>query len=145
MAVMLQKNKGGKPAMKKLLLIILFVVSVVLMYGAAKEEIAFDERLERTRYPVELDFKGTPLSDVLGIISKMSGITIVAASNTVNMPVDLYLPRGQNLKKIIDTLKTTNGLTSKLINDTMVLSKVDPTTTQTDNQKFGRKFKKSHN
>lgn len=109
--------------MKKLMLLILFTFSVIMMYGATKEEIAFEERLERTRYPVELDFKGTPLSDVLGIISKMSGITIVASSNTVNMPVDLYLPRGQNLKKIVDTLKTTNGLTSKLINDTMVLQK----------------------
>lgn len=81
--------------MKKLMLLILFTFSVIMMYGATKEEIAFEERLERTRYPVELDFKGTPLSDVLGIISKMSGITIVASSNTVNMPVDLYLPRGQ--------------------------------------------------
>ncbi len=109
--------------MKKLLMLILFTFTVIMMYGATKEEIVFEERLERTKYPVELDFKGTALSDVLGIISKMSGITIVASSDTVNMPVDLYLPRGQNLKKIIDTLKTTNGLTSKLINDTMVLSK----------------------
>lgn len=109
--------------MKKLFMLILFTFTVIMMYGATREEIAFEERLERTKYPVELDFKGTALSDVLGIISKMSGITIVASSDTVNMPVDLYLPRGQNLKKIVDTLKTTNGLTSKLINDTMVLSK----------------------
>lgn len=109
--------------MKKLLLIILFVVSVVLMYGAAKEEIAFDERLERTRYPVELDFKGTPLSDALSIISKTSNVTIVASSTIANLPIDLYLPKGQTLKRVIDTIKSTNGLTSKVVNDTMILSK----------------------
>jgi hypothetical protein len=118
------EEKEGSVGMKKLgLILLLFLMVSLSLFSETKEEIAFNERLEKTRYPVELDFKGTPLSEILAIISKMSGITIVASTNTENMPVDLYLPKGQNLKKIIDTLKTTNGLSSKFIDDKILLYK----------------------
>ncbi len=109
--------------MKKILLLILFTLSVFFAYGATKEEIMFEDKLDKTKYPVELDFKGTPLSDTLSIISKTSGVTIVAAAPIANLPIDLYLPKGQTLRRIIETIKNTNGLISIVNGDTMILSK----------------------
>ena len=108
--------------MKKFgMILLLFLMVSLSLFSETQEERAFNEISEGIKYPVELDFKDKPLSEVLSIISKMSGVRIVAASNTEKMTVDIYLPKGQNLKKIIDTLKTTNGLSSKFINDTIVL------------------------
>ena len=122
---MKSKSKGGKDNMKriKLVAILLVLFSVFISYAASQgEQTDFEDKLEETKYPVELDFKGTPLSDALSIISKTSNISIVAASDVADLPIDLYLPTGQNLKKIIDTIKSTNGLVSKIVNGTMILT-----------------------
>lgn len=110
----------------KLVIILIILLSLFNVINAAdtKEAIEFEQKLESIKYPVELDFKGTPLSDALSTISKTSNIGIVAASDIADLPIDLYLPSGQSLKKIIDTIKNTNGLSSRVVNGTMILSRV---------------------
>lgn len=124
--------------MNKKILIVLMVLFSVLMstalYGAednkseakkqAEIEEAFMKKLDGVRYPAELDFKGTSLSDALSIISRTSGVTIVAAAPVADKKIDLYLPRDdrKTLKRVIDTIKSTNGLTSRVLNDTLILS-----------------------
>ncbi|NLK61947.1 MAG: type II secretion system protein GspD [Fusobacteria bacterium] len=122
---------------KRMLLILMVLFSFLTttaLYGsednkaeskrqAAIEE-AFMKKLDGVRYPAELDFKGTSLSDALSIISRTSGVTIVAAAPVADKKIDLYLPRDdkKTLKRVIDTIKSTNGLTSKVLNDTLILS-----------------------
>lgn len=122
---------------KKILIVLMLLLSVLVtssLFGAetprssvkatkaTAEAIAFEKKLETKKYPYELDFKGTSLSDALSIISKTSNVSIVAAATVADKKIDLYLPKGQTLKKIIDTIKTTNGLVSQIQNDTMILS-----------------------
>ncbi len=107
--------------MKKWIIFGLVLLSFTTVFANKASD--FEERLSRAKYPVELDFKGTPLSDALSNISKTTNISIVASSEIANLPIDIYLPKGQTLKKIIDTLKNTNGLVSRVVNDTMILSR----------------------
>ncbi|BDU49585.1 secretin N-terminal domain-containing protein [Haliovirga abyssi] len=109
--------------MKKLAAVLFaFVFLIGNIYGATSES-RFEKRLEKIKYPSELDFKGTPLSDALSTISKTSNINMVAASEIADLPIDLYLPKGQTLKRIIETIKNTNGLVSRIVNGTMILSR----------------------
>ncbi|MGM0507871.1 MAG: carboxypeptidase regulatory-like domain-containing protein [Fusobacteriota bacterium] len=110
---------------RKIFAAIMIIFTFTVLNAMTASE--FQEKLEQTRYPVELDFKGTPLSDALSNISKTSNVSIVASSEIANLPIDIYLPRGQTLKKVIDTIKNTNGLVSKIVNDTMILSKAQTT------------------
>jgi len=111
---------------KKVLIVGLFLLSFIVSF--ANKTADFEKRLARAKYPVELDFKGTPLSDALSNISKTTNLSIVASSEIANLPIDIYLPKGQTLKRVIDTLKNTNGLVSRVVNDTMILSKAKLTT-----------------
>jgi general secretion pathway protein D len=121
---------------KKILIVLMLLFSILItsnLYGqelkstaratkVTAESIAFQKKLAAKKYPYELDFKGTSLSDALSIISKTSNVSIVAAAAVADKKIDLYLPKGQSLKKIIDTIKTTNGLVEKIQNDTLILS-----------------------
>lgn len=109
----------------KFFVLVLFLISTLCLFAASKEEIKFEEKLSRTKYPYELDFKGTPLSDALSTISRTSNVTIVASSEVADLSIDLYLTKGQTLKKIIDTIKSTNALISNVVNETMILTKID--------------------
>lgn len=106
---------------KKIIVLLMIMMVSVPMLG--KESSGLEKKLERTKYKNELDFKGIALSDALSTISKTSGISIVATSDVANLKIDLYLPKGQTLKKIIGTIKNTNRLISQDINGTLILSK----------------------
>lgn len=113
---------------KTLVTLLLMIFSVILCYGADAD---FEKKLKTIRIPSESDFKGQPLSDVLSSISKISNVSIVAASEVADLKIDLYLPSNQTLEKIIETIKTTNGLIGEIRNDTLILKRASTRTIET--------------
>lgn len=82
-----------------------------------------EDKINKIVYEKELDFKNVPLADVLSIISKTSGVTIVPDSEVGALSIDLYFGRGQSLGEIIRTLKVTHKLTSRELNSIIILGK----------------------
>lgn len=101
------------------LLVLMLFCSISFGASASKLE----ERMEKIIYEKELDFKNVPLSDVLSVISKTSGISIVSEGAVATTNIDLYFGRGQSLADIIKTIKTTHNLNSKELNNVLVLGK----------------------
>lgn len=112
---------------KTILTLLLLILASVMCYGADAD---FEKKLKTIRIPSESDFKGQPLSDVLSSISKISNVSIVAAAEVADLKIDLYLPSNQTLEKIIETIKTTNGLIGEIRNDTLILSRARTIITQ---------------
>ena len=102
----------------KILLIILFFSVITVSFAGGLED-----KANKIVYEKELDFKNVPLADVLSIISKTSGVTIVPDAEVGSLNVDLYFSKGQSLGEIIRTLKVTHKLTSKELNNVIVLGK----------------------
>lgn len=109
---------------KNIFIVLLLMLTSIISFSAEINDI--EKKLEMIKYPYELDFKGTPLSDALSSISKTSNISIVATSEIADLPIDLYLPAGRTLKMIIDTIKNTNGLVSRIVNNSIIVSRVNP-------------------
>ncbi len=102
----------------KMLIVALFFSVITLSFAGPLED-----RIDKIKYEKELDFKNVPLADVLSIISKTSGVTIVPDSQVGNLNIDIYFGRGQSLGEIIRTLKVTHKLTTKELNSVIVLGK----------------------
>ena len=102
----------------KILLIILFFSVITVSFAGGLED-----KANKIVYEKELDFKNVPLADVLSIISKTSSVTIVPDAEVGSLNVDLYFSKGQSLGEIIRTLKVTHKLTSKELNNVIVLGK----------------------
>ena len=102
----------------KMLIVSLFFSVITLSFAGPLED-----RIDKIKYEKELDFKNVPLADVLSIISKTSGVTIVPDSQVGNLNIDIYFGRGQSLGEIIRTLKVTHKLTTKELNSVIVLGK----------------------
>ena len=102
----------------KILLIILFFSVITVSFAGGLED-----KANKIVYEKELDFKNVPLADVLSIISKTSGVTIVPDAEVGSLNVDLYFSKGQSLGEIIRTLKVTHKLTSKELNNVIILGK----------------------
>ncbi|TDT69785.1 type II secretion system protein D (GspD) [Hypnocyclicus thermotrophus] len=96
------------------------------------------DRLERVIYPNELDFKNVKLADALSIISKTSGITIVAESKVKDNMIDLYFVKGQNLKEILDAVMVANNLQAKEVNNIIILEQTLKSDEKTTGQIVGR-------
>lgn len=105
-------------AINKVLLITLFFSLMTMSFAGGLED-----RTNKIVYEKELDFKNVPLADVLSIITKTSGITIVPDSEVGALNIDIYFGRGQSLGEIIRTLKITHKLTSRELNNVIVLGK----------------------
>lgn len=82
-----------------------------------------DKKMVAARFSSEIDFKDVALSDALSVLSKSTGVTMVADSSAKGTPLDLYIGRGKNLKEVVDTLKVTNNLKTKVVGDVLVFSK----------------------
>jgi len=82
-----------------------------------------DKKMVAARFSSEIDFKDVVLSDALSVLSKSTGVTMVADSSAKGTPLDLYIGRGKNLKEVVDTLKVTNNLKTKVVGDVVVFSK----------------------
>lgn len=102
----------------KILLIILFFSVITVSFAGGLED-----KANKIVYEKELDFKNVPLADVLSIISKTSSVTIVPDAEVGSLNVDLYFSKGQSLGEIIRTLKVTHKLSSKELNNVIVLGK----------------------
>lgn len=111
---------------KKMILTLLLLVFASMVSFSADAD--FEKKLKTIRIPSESDFKGQPLSDVLSSISKISNVSIVAAAEVADLKIDLYLPSNQTLEKIIETIKTTNGLIGEIRNDTLILKRASTKT-----------------
>ncbi len=82
-----------------------------------------DKQMVAARFSSEIDFKDVALSDALSVLSKSTGVTMVADSSAKETALDLYIGRGKNLKEVVDTLKVTNNLKTKVVGDVLVFSK----------------------
>ena len=78
------------------------------------------------------------MADVLSIISKTSGVTIVPDSEVGAISIDLYFGRGQSLGEIIRTLKVTHKLTSRELNSVIILGKDLKNETQMEGSVSGK-------
>ncbi len=101
-----------------IMILTLFLSVVSNGYAASIEE-----RMDKIVFEKELDFKNVPLSDVLGVITKTSGITIVSEAEVGDINIDIYFGRGQSLGEIIRTLKVTHSLKSRELNSVLILGK----------------------
>lgn len=96
------------------------------------------DKLERVVYPQELDFKDVKLSDALSLISKTSGITIIAESSIKDTAIDLFFVRGQSLKEILQALMLANNFEMREANNILILEKSNTTETEIFGQIIGR-------
>lgn len=103
----------------KYLLVLILFSSISFFSFASKLE----DRMKKIIYEKELDFKNVPLSDVLSVISKTSGISVVAEGTVATTDIDLYFGRGQSMDDIIKTIKTTHNLNSRELNNVLILGK----------------------
>lgn len=107
--------------MKKWVVGVLVIALFALSFG---EELSrLDKRMVAARFTSDLDFKEVSLADALSVLSKSTGVTMVADETAKNTPLDLYIGRGKNLKEVVNTLKVTNNLKTKLVGDVVVFSK----------------------
>ena len=111
-------NHAVQKFINKMLLVAMFFSITLVSFGGPIED-----KINKIVYSKELDFKNVPLADVLSIISKTSGVTIVPDAEVGSLNVDLYFSKGQSLGEIIRTLKITHKLTSKELNNVIILGK----------------------
>ena len=88
-----------------MLLVAMFFSITLVSFGGPIED-----KINKIVYSKELDFKNVPLADVLSIITKTSGVTIVPDATVGNINVDIYFGKGQSLGEIIRTIKLTHNL-----------------------------------
>ena len=117
----------------KILIITLFFSVITVSFAGGLED-----KTNKIVYEKELDFKNVPLADVLSIISKTSGVTIVPDSEVGALSIDLYFGRGQSLGEIIRTLKVTHKLTSRELNSVIILGKDLKNETQLEGSVSGK-------
>ncbi len=107
-----------KKFINKMLLVAMFFSITLVSFGGPIED-----KINKIVYSKELDFKNVPLADVLSIITKTSGVTIVPDATVGNINVDIYFGKGQSLGEIIRTIKLTHNLTSRELNNVLILGK----------------------
>jgi len=117
----------------KMLIVTLFFSVITASFAGGLED-----KTNKIVYEKELDFKNVPLADVLSIISKTSGVTIVPDSEVGALSIDLYFGRGQSLGEIIRTLKVTHKLTSRELNSVIILGKDLKNETQLEGSVSGK-------
>jgi general secretion pathway protein D len=62
------------------------------------------------KFENDLDLNKIKLSDTLALISKSTGVTIVADHQVKDMEIDLYINKGQSLREVLDLLEKSNNL-----------------------------------
>lgn len=105
--------------MRKSNLFTIIILMITMFVSANAENV--QDKLDKVVYRSELDFKDVPLTDVLANISKASGLTIVADSTVKDKTINLYFSRGQKLSHVIEVIKNTTGLNSRVVGDVLVL------------------------
>lgn len=108
---------------RKIIALLFLTIIGMTVTAAPSDDAAFEKKLMTIRIPNEVDFKQISLSDAMTNISKSSNVTLVAAADIADLKLDLYFPANQTLRKIIDTIKSTNGLVEEIRGDTLILMK----------------------
>lgn len=104
--------------MKRKIFILLIIFAIgSITFGATIR------KLPQFRFEEDMDFNGARLSDSLALMSKVTGVTIVADSEVKNVVIDLYINKGQPLREVLDIIKVTNGLEEIYIGQVIMLTK----------------------
>jgi len=104
--------------MKKYIFILLIIFTVgATTFGATIK------KLPQSKFEEDMDFNETRLSDALALMSKVTGITMVADSEVKDVVIDLYINKGQPLREVLDIIKVTNGLEEVYIGQIIMLTK----------------------
>ena len=70
----------------------------------------------------DLELKDMILSDVVAILSKESGKSIVVDDKSKDIKLDMFFSKGENLKDILETICITNDLKLKEMANIIVIS-----------------------
>ncbi|EHO79026.1 secretin N-terminal domain-containing protein [Fusobacterium ulcerans] len=79
--------------------------------------------LKKIKLEQELELKNIILSDALAVISKESGMTVIADDKAKDIVLDLFFAKGENFENILEGITLTNNLKISTINEMLVLSK----------------------
>ena len=71
----------------------------------------------------DLELKDMMLSDVVAILSKESGKSIVVEEKNKDIKLDMFFSKGENLKNILEAICITNDLKLKELGNIIVISK----------------------
>lgn len=71
----------------------------------------------------DLELKDMMLSDVVAILSKESGKSIVVEEKNKDIKLDMFFSKGENLKNILEAICITNDLRLKELGNIIVISK----------------------
>lgn len=104
--------------MKKNLVLLLIFFICYNIYGKIEKVSLKEIKLEQ-----ELELKNMILSDALAVISKESGMTIIADDKAKDIILDLFFAKEENFKNILEGIALTNNLKISTLDEMMVLSK----------------------
>ncbi|MCS5420337.1 MULTISPECIES: carboxypeptidase regulatory-like domain-containing protein [Psychrilyobacter] len=100
----------------------IFMLLIIFTVGAATFG-ATIKKLPQSRFEEDMDFNGARLSDALALMSKVTGVTMVADSEVKDVVIDLYINKGQPLREVLDIIKVTNGLEEIYVGEVIMLAK----------------------
>lgn len=104
--------------MKKNLVLLLIFFICYNIYGKMEKA-----PLKKIKLEQELELKNIILSDALAVISKESGMTVIADDKAKDIVLDLFFAKGENFENILEGITLTNNLKISTINEMLVLSK----------------------
>ncbi|MEJ6465681.1 secretin N-terminal domain-containing protein [Fusobacterium ulcerans] len=104
--------------MKKNLVLLLIFFICYNIYGKMEKV-----PLKKIKLEQELELKNIILSDALAVISKESGMTVIADDKAKDIVLDLFFAKGENFENILEGITLTNNLKISTINEMLVLSK----------------------
>jgi general secretion pathway protein D len=104
--------------MKKYILILLMIFSIgSITFGVTVKN------LPKSKFEEDIDFNETKLSDALALMSKVTGVTMVADSEVKDLEINLYINKSQRLREVLDIIKVTNELEEVYIGNVIMLTK----------------------
>ncbi|MBP1765599.1 MAG: von Willebrand factor [Firmicutes bacterium] len=94
--------------MKKLFLTVLLLLTMTTAWAAPGD---LQDRLKTTELAQAIEVTAMPLEDVLSLLSRQSGIRMIAVPEAAEMVIDLQLPAHQTVEQIIEALQQKYYLT----------------------------------
>jgi len=94
--------------MRKLFLTVLLLLTMTTVWATPGD---LEDRLKTTELPQAIEATSMPLEDVLALLSRQSGIRMIAVPEAAEMVIDLQLPAHQTVEQIIEALQQKYYLT----------------------------------
>lgn len=101
--------------MKKIgmfLLLVVMMVSVITPTWATASKV--EEKIKSAQLSNEITATGLPLSELLTLLSKQSGIRIIPVPEVADLPVDVQLTSNQTLEEALEMVAVNYGLTFQI-------------------------------